>query len=768
MRASFDETKVAAAPTHLPSRAIVDFLFDFSGPKYLFDDIYHFSIRHYQKHQNNRNMLPVVKFMLSTILNHTIDQEKPLLLVPEAITNGRLYYDLAEKHEKRIRAVRDGELSTYRMGEILDKRELTALTEKNKNRAMSRLEGFQKLFPEALAISPTGMEAMLKCITNEPGFSNYQMLRDEDFEAFWIGVCMASQMGGFSDEVAYSRNGNFETFALFQVRYGLIPFRPKADTEIFFPNKKSVTPHDYLEMLFAHMLDVVPRGFTTDLSVKMAMRIIMLEEMRCRKTAHPIWGALDRGLINQELKALAPTHDRDFNKLKRDVLLFMAEHNLGKDLTDKNGLAGYDGLEKFYHEKLTDIGTIVIGVPNMRHHNYVEKSAQNLDMDQALRDRDLISATIYQIPYQLDGDFFSARPKIFDENNFERCSYPEQLALRTLMGLIETPKASAEEKFSEQGHIFLLVDRRAGEAAAEYASERGVILPSDARGLSGTFRQTNFDEVVKSANIAKVIEFRDELQKLKPSSVIQTSENIEEDMENFRLYREAFVAPGPGRLSPQAKLAYMEEILRRSVRLAIFDSAWENSSTLLGLRIQARKIQLGLIPRPENMPRHSMIIADLTGKKSGYRPQSLADDLKSLTDYLEVLIDVKTEELPRPLVKALLETVCLTRCYYSEDANHRAGDNGSSLINWQSVPMMAKDGLEVRKAQIIELLGKAKNLILDQGVRALTLQDVDGKVEQIDADYIKARYDLDAQERIARSRRGNRGSYHKIRGFNAA
>ena len=767
MLTAFDTSNLVGDAQPCLSRAIVDYLFDFKGPKFLFDDIYHFSIRHYQKHAHNRNMLPVVKLMLSTVLNHTADQNLPLFFVPEAITNGRLYYDLAEKHEKRIREVR-GELNTFRMGEILKGGELQALTEKNKNRAMTRLEGFQKIFPDTLAISPTGMAAMLKCLLHEPGFRNFQKLADQDFEAFWIGVCLASQKGGFSDEVAYSRNGNFETFALFQIQYGLIPFRPHADCEVVFPTKKTVTPYDYLQMLFSHMLDVVPRGFSTDLSVKMAVRMMMLESMRTKKMEHPQWGGLDIKKISPDLKGLSYTHTKDFDMLKRDVLRFMMEHNLGQDLADKNYLSGYDGLETFYHEQIADIGPVFRGAGVRPYDIYKARNAHNLDMDHALEAQNLSDSHVFRAPYQLDGEFFSKPSKVFNEDHFSQCSKLEQIALRTFMGLIETPKAAPAEMVRDQGDVLLLIDRRGGEAAAEFSGEYGLVLPSESRGLKSSFQERNFEEAVKVENVTKSLVHADRLSAIYPTSRITTLEHIEGDFENLRLYREAFVAPGPERLSPTAKLAYGEEMLRRNARMAVFDPGWENSTILTGLRMHARKVQLGLVERPVHMPKHSMIIGDMADNGTGYVPQSLAQDLKSLSDYMEALVDVETENMPRALVKALVETGCLMRCYYSEEANSRLGGEGHGLIDWQSVPMAAKKALDSDKEAVTGLLAKAKEMVLAHGLDALSLDDVSGDVERIDPDYKLARENLDADQRILKSRKARPSSYQKLKGFNAA
>lgn len=766
---TFDLSKVAAASVPLPSEAIANYLFDPRGPKFLFDDIYHFSMRHYARHQNNRNMLPVVKLMLSTVINHMADQNSPMMLIPEAITNGKLYYDLAEKHEARIRESRDGMLTTYRMGEILNKGELGLLTEKNKNRAMKRLEGFQKLNPDALVVSPTGMEAMLKTLIHEPGFSNYQMLRDEDFEAFWIGVCFASKRGGFSDEVAYSRNGNFETFALFQTRYGIVPIRPKADTDIVFPNGKSVTPHDYTQMLFAHLLDVVPRGFTSDLSVKMAMRMIMLEEMRTQKMAHPVWGKLDPHTMNSDLRDLSQQHDKQFRTLKSDMLKFMLEHNLGQQLGDMAGLDGYDGLEKYYFEKLEDIGSFVRGAPMPRNAAHVKKASDNLDMDAVLQKKALVDPMHFQIPYQLDGEFFCKKSPLFEQGHFSRCTQVEQIALRTFMGLVETPKLCPKANTAEQGGIFVLVDRRGGQNATEYAVQSGFTLPAETRGLKGSFDETNFEDVVKSRNIEKSNKIEELLKFRHPSTIVTSLEQIEKDFDTFRINRKAFVAPGPDKLSLLAKTTYGEEILRRSTRIAVFDSGWENSNILIDLRMHARKIQLGLIDRPVNMMRHSLTVADEEGAPGNYTSRSLKDDLETLTLYMKKLANDNTESYPRPLVNGLLQTVTFINLYYNEDMNMAAnakGDHG--LINWQSVPMAATQGLEKFKEEVLLLKEEARDLIMTYGMGALTLEDVEHQVEKLDPDYAQAKRRYDANQKISGTRSTRQSSYQKIRGFNAA
>ncbi len=753
--------------------SIVSYLFDFSKPKYLFDDIYHFGGRHYAKHEASRNMLPVVKFMLTKIIERTQDQQSPVMLVPEAITNGKLYYDLAEKHEGRIREVRDGMLTTYRMGEILNKGELGNLSEKNKNRAMERLEGFQKLFPNTTAISPTGMEAMLKTLMKEPGFSNYQMLRDEDFESFWIGVCLTANMGGFADEVAYSRNGNFETFALFQTQYGLIPFRPKGDVDIVFPDRSLVRPVDYLNMLQAHMDDVVPRGFTADLSLKMAMRMVMLEDMRVNGWEHPVWGKLDRATMNPKLRDLPPEHDKEFAQAKDRLLSFIGTHNIAKDLGDLFGLDGYDGLNEYASRLLKERK---IATPLPEPGADLAKAASGicvttkLDMSRALAAADLTDDMTLQTPYQHDGDFFSRKPKLFDEHHFTRSEEVERIALKALIGLHETPKMPLAGQGKAHGEVFVLFDRRGGLEGDKYARQAGLILPDEARGIRSAFEGANFEEAVKRVNMAKVTETADALRAWLPQAVITTSEDIEHDADNFCRNRQAFSAPGSAKMEGSAKTALAEELLTRHGHIAVFDQSWENKPFTTFLRLHARKIQLGLVERPTNMQPTALIVGDVATVAGGEKPftvKSLIDDIRTLSKLHKDLIANNTEEYPRHVVKALVETITFADLYYNDGLNHIAG-NGKALIDWQTVPMALKKGLDSAKDEFMTLKADAKEHILAHGLTALSHADVGGAFATIDPDYERAKLLQDAQQTQGKARRARSGSYHVTAGFNAS
>lgn len=751
------------------SYALTSYLFDRKSPLHLFDDIYHFSLRHYDRHSNNRNMLPVVKLMLTKIIERCREHNMPLMLVPEAITNGKLYYDTAEKHERRIREARNGHLVTYRMGEVLNKGELALLTEKNKNKALSRLEGFQKKFPEAMIISPTGMEAMLKTLMDEAGFSNRQMLRDEDFEAFWIGVCLISNMGGLADEVAHSRNGNFETFALHATRYGIIPFRPEGDTKLVFPNGKSATPYDYLATQFEQLVDVIPRGFTSDLTTKMAVRAIMLEDMRVNFYEHPQWGRLDQGKISPELKDLGHDHDKAFNELADEFIAFMHKYELGQHLGDLFGLEGYDNLPEYYEERLADLKNR-IGEPKVDLNSLRQKLKSwwenHLPMESALRDNEEdLEAQIFPIPYQLDGSFFSKKAFLFDEEHYEQCDPSAQIALKAFMGLHETPKLPLLDPGKANGEIFVLTDRRGGAYAQDFANDNKVVNPAEARGLTNSFTEANF-ETVKDQTIRKNRRIARTLRKLNPKAIVSTSENIENDASNFLTNRDAIAETGAERFSSIEKTAYTEELLRRRGRLAVFDTNWENSSYLTFSRLQARKVQLGLVSRPVNMPKNNMTVADMKddnqSKAKPYEVKGLYNDLKVMHDYMQRLVDNETEEYPRHVVKGMLELIIFADCYYNAEMNAIAG------IDWQSVPGSLKKGLEDNKDEFIELKKNAKEMILKHGLSSLTQEELEGDIAEIDRDYSVAKKRFDAEQGLAKTRSPRPSSYHKIYGRNAA
>lgn len=751
--------------------AIVSYLFDFQKPKFLFDDLYHFSGRHYARHAAARNMLPVVKFMLTKVIERTMDQPSPLMLVPEAITNGKLYYDLAARHEGRIRAVRDGHLTTYRMGEILNKGELANLTEKNKNRAMERLEGFQKLFPEASVMSPTGMEAMLKTLMKESGFSNYQSLRDEDFEAFWIGVCFVSNMGGFADEVAYSRNGNFETFALFQKRYGLVPFAPKGDVDIVFPDRSLVRPVDYLNMLAEHAHDVVPRGFTADLTLKMAARMMMLEDMRVNGLVHPQWGGLDTARMNPALRDLPATHDTEFAAAKDNMLGFMSQHRLQAHMGDLFGLEGYDGLSGYIDGQLEKRGRNVAvsweaggGLP-------APGTGGRLSMANALGANQLIDVFVLQIPYQHDGDFFCRKASLFDEAHFERCEPVEQIALKALAGLHEAAKIPLRQSETEKGEAFIFFDRRGGRAGEEYARRMGVVLPDEARGLSGSFAKNNFEEAVKARNIAALGDAAVAMRAYAPQLGIVTSEDIERDAQNFCANRQAFAAPGSGRMSGTAKTALAEELLLRHGKLALFDQHWENRPMTTWLRQHARKIQLGIVRRPVNRPLHMLQVADMATAARGQKPyavKTLADDIGVLSAQFDRLVASGCEEYPRHLVKALVECITFADVYYNDALNHAAGKDGHPLVDWQSVPMAFKRGLDDMREAFIPLKKHAKALIIAHGLNALSHADVGGQLALVDPDYERAKLLQGARQNKAKSQKPRTSGYQIDGGYNAA
>jgi hypothetical protein len=254
-----------------------------------------------------------------------------------------------------------------------------------------------------------------------------------------------------------------------------------------------------------------------------------------------------------------------------------------------------------------------------------------------------------------------------------------------------------------------------------------------------------------------------------PGRIVHSIEHIEHDFDTFRLHRKAFTAPGPDKLSRMAKSAFAGEILRRTTSLAIFDEVWEASSLLTDLRMQSRKIQLGLIERPANIMPHDMIVADEKLPPGSFAPRSLKDDLETLTRGLKNLVEHNTENYPRSLVYGLLQTITYINLYYNEELNTAANSTEAhGLIDWQSVPMSATSGLEKYKQDVLYTKDQAKAMILKHGMGALTIEDVDGRLEAIDPDYAQAKRKFDADRRLASEHSSRKSSYQKINGFNAA
>jgi len=639
-----------------PVTEFIDSLFDRRKPAFIFDDIFHFSIRHHERHKQYKNMQPLVKWMIAHVLERMRGQDIKAIMVPEAITNGELYFDFAERNEKRVREARGGLLTTYRMAEILARDELNLLTAKNKNKAMERLDAIFKLFPEHLIVSPTGMEAFLKSAMKETGFTNNQSLRDEDFEGFWIAVCYLCQCGCFAGEAAYSRNGNFETFALFQTQYGVVPFRPQGDMDVYFPNGDPVSPADYLRMLYDHMLDVMPRGFVADLTVKMATRMMMLEEMRTTGMTHPYWGSLDVKKVNPRLMDLPIEHDDEFEELSSQILSLIQEYQHGQFLGDLFGFNAdnqYDQLGEYYQKRLKAFNSRairpVIDIGSMRK-KLSDWRENNLSVDRALSDKDALLT--HRTPFQLDGSFFSAGLPLFEEAHYSRVPHSQKLALKACMGLLETPQKAVALDSGFKGEIVLLFDRRAGSKGRRYLDRHGhgLVIPDEARGLKDSFSSENYEEAVKNKNITQASRAFDRLRALYPDRMILSSENIENIADYYEHWRQAIRQEGPPKFKTEAKMALTEEIIARRGSLVVTDPFWVNSAYLTFSRLHARKIQLGLVSRPVNVPDYGIAVGDYHYKKD-VAPKSFMDDLHALTKEMERLVDAKTENYPRHVVR---------------------------------------------------------------------------------------------------------------------
>lgn len=752
------------------SETLINYLFDADKPRFLFDDLHHFSVAFHRQHLYADVMLPRVKHMLSVFTERVSEQNMPVLFVPESISNGRNAYEVASKYGKRVRAGRkdyqpnaalrikdeSGVLSTYRLNEVLDTIVIKdRIIEPNKNRATARLQAFQTLHPDKIVVSPSGMESALQCMAMGPEISNRQTFRDEDFEAFWIGVCYLSHVAALEGDVAFSRNGNFETFAFFQMRYGIIPFRPKADAELVFANGDQVTPHDFLRMVFAHMLEVVPQGFVTDMSSNIAMRMIMLEEMRTKGWRHPEWGGLDLKKVNPGLMDLPGHHDKAFAELANQVIAFMDQHNCMRELWKADGLRDY-GMRL---------------AKNLKRSQFVPKSvaelqseilppvAEQLDVTKALQGKRAPLVTM-QTPYQHDGKFFAPanEPVLFAQNAFGRSDKRVQAALELATGVEETAKMPIVD--GQFGDILVLGDRRAGKYAKEWATQNGVTVVQDGRGLRSSFEDANFEQAVVEKTKAAITGAADYCREAFPGAAVTHTENTERVYNAFARNPKVIAAPGGNKIETLHKIADWQKRIRRQGREALFMENWETSPLLVPLRIYSRLLQFGIVPKAHAFPLHVGDMVEKDGKFS-IESRSLVDDIRAMAAYMKG-VDFAEEEQPA-LLKGLLHSLALADIYYSVELNRAAG-NGKPLIDMQTIPLDVKAGLEKDRGAFMELRQDIRAILLGPQIQTLDMEDVSRDMAKIDPTFWRRWMEADGFRRAQPAQGERQGRLTIIKG----
>jgi hypothetical protein len=770
-KATFDWSKLPPAKpgeTGDPAHRFVRYLYDSSsGPKFLFDDIYHFSLKYYDRNKGQKTLLPLVKFMLATVLERVLNLEAPFIMRPEVITS---FFENAKRHEKRVREAREGHLTIYRLAEILSQMELAPLTAIHKNAAMGLIDGFSRLFPDHAVLSPTGMEAMLKVVMSDPGFTNGQPLRDEDFEAFWMAICYIADLGGFASNAAWSRNGNFETFPLFMMQYGILPFRDFSGHDamtITMPGKEQAEPCDYLKMIFAHLQDVVPQGFTSDLSLKMAVRVLMLEDMRRERWTHKQW-PLDQSRVSRALKNLGPEHDAKFDEVRRNLINFIEARNIAGHLNDPvleeiTGHGDVDGVADFYRTRCLPDADPQIKTTGYRGKDYQQEARDMLDMAKALS-KDGGGRRPKAPPYELEGKFLHVRERLMPDDSFGAMPRDQSLAVKALVGLWEIVRPPLDGKES----IFLFVNPRGGQIASEYAAKHGIAVPGEARGIGSAFDENandenaSFERVVRDPTIKKSRRIEKHLRALYPKSPVFSVENAVDPVGKvFERSRAAIATGGSKEMGGEAKAAFAQELVRRRTTMAVFDHAWETDGFLTRERIYCRKIQLGLVERPEHLSPYDLQVKDVAGNpdwkhKKLFTTPSLVDDLLTLTACMRKMVAAETQDYPADIVRGLLETVAMINLYYNENLSRAANPDkdNSRLIDWEKVDIAVKGPLDDANSQplIQDALAEAKELIRRHGIVSLDRDYLSGQLEIIDPDYKKARVELEQRQKLAATR----------------
>ena len=607
---------------------LADYFYDRTEPQHIFDDQFYFTLRLLNSNPLYEKMRAVVKMMFTARAIEAFSQDIDLEMVPEAITAGPDFMAMAIAHKAKVIEAY-GEMAIYRLYDFLNKEQLNIYRGKNENRSMKRGNDLDALHSEDKKLLnillPSGMEPMLIVALLVAGFTNKEFLNDQMFEGYHVPVSQISRLGKFMDNLGDSRNGNFETFTQFQTRYGIIPIRPLGDTKITTPDGQDVTPADYLAILQGYIAkateakdpetgEIVP--IMADLSLKMAVRVMMLEEMRATGRPHVgqpgcrSWGALDQSRIDPVLRALGPDHDARFATIKDAILAYMEKHNLRWQLGDHFGLTDYDGESAYYDRYLTEMKARRPKLKQLAEVWRAEVAAINdrLDTAKALKVRGLDDYQVTKIPYAMRGEFFKAVSSLFDERTIALTKPPEKIALLISLGMIEAAQPAGRQE--HKGDIMLCIDRRGGTAAARYAKDVGVLIPREARGVRPRSGKKNFDEAVKDENIRLARVATRRLKEAHPDRVVTSSEVTEQHAKNYTLNRKAIVEEGPDEFGGMAKGALNEERLRRRCSMLVTSGEWQLSAPETFMRLYARKIQLGLIERPINMPHTAMTVAD--------------------------------------------------------------------------------------------------------------------------------------------------------------
>ncbi|QQG35329.1 MAG: hypothetical protein HYS17_07165 [Micavibrio aeruginosavorus] len=669
-----------------------------------------------------------------------------LVFPPGAMSNGYAAYALADDYGGKIKQATareegQGYKTTQRLKHRVAAEELmnrVVLPNRIQNGVVNSIA--RALYPDKGVMGVIGFEGSIRTTRTNNALSQGATFQDWTFERWWGPRVIDSAAMMLHADHAYSRYGALEEILGDQIQCGLLDdYRahvgPGRNYDIVDAKGESITLADRAWETAKHIVDVVERGYRTDLAVAaLAARFQLDDWLRGAegspidaKKVHPVLAnrSADELARMDRLKELMlpyiaakcsawikhQQHERLNDYFEKNVLVHNTDYDAEKTKALVKELFAYQPRGGFVH-------------PVLDGRAPAERAAQA-----SSRAAFAQSAAKGKIQAR-DDKYFVPRARLFEDHHFGLLSVWEQAALKFILPAME----SADLPVNASKRYFYLCDPKGGQLAGDWARKHGHAYLKEAQSAEDMIdRKGNFFKAVIEKNDRQAraalenLAASPELAERGVGNISGTVDFL--DIRQAATQNRAFVAAkGAQRYSSRAHLALQMEFLDRNVEGLVVGPEWHNHPQHNQMVVRAVMNAVGLIERGYDGGKYQMEIFECDPKAKGASASLRKLDLYDLVAAMAKSVEAGLDQAPHVPDKAtylacarLLEItdklVDPGRCNLAYSMDRETGrQSAHELIDWRAVDPELTGFMYVDPA-------KRAALTASQGGGALSLRD---------------------------------------------
>lgn len=579
-----------------------------------------------------------------------VSRDLKKLFVPCAMSNGHLAYRLALDYGDTIRSATEAKtgtpfLTTQGLRHFVAGQELMdRVIHPNRLANHAFIDRLERKFPDFAIVGPVDSEGPLRVQRGNNALSQGATYQDWTFENKYLPRVVDCDAMVLGLDHAWSRYANVEEFLGDVIQCGLLDrfrVRPGRDFDIMDENGAAIPLADRAWERARHIVDVVEKGFRTDLAVAVLAAQFQIDD----------WlrdgdGPIDRRKLHPVLKHRSSAELERMDALKAVMLPYLAEKCLPWARADEDPhLQAYFERAVVPHvgKPAENPASALFAYSPLGGFDHPERSGPR--QGRLLADTFMTSA---RAPKRrgTEGDYFKRPARLFDDGHYAKLPIWEQAALPYIAGFMEDHRLPESAPRS----AFYARSPKGGNRAAAFAAETGRVWLREAQSANDPSSGEGFFARVIAPNRRdlgqeqRLLAQDATLKQAGFGTVVSTANflNIREGMAKFR---HAVAAKGADTLSSKAHLALMMEWFDRNAEAVILAPGWENHHEDVQMAVRGVQHAVGLVDRPYEGGRFRMDIIG-RGADGSLRRLDLHDLIATLGARVESYLDADKGQDP--------------------------------------------------------------------------------------------------------------------------